>query len=248
MKFSKRFLSALVVATALLAATARAADRPQGFVNDQAGVLDPGTRDRLENSLVDFKSRTSIELAVVTVKSLDGNDVADVAHQIFQSWGIGKKGQDNGVLFLVAPNERRMRIEVGYGLEGQLTDAGAGRIRDDSVIPFFKQGDMTGGILNGASAIAEKLSGSPLNIDGVSRPAPATQQTVQPLTKMQLLFMMIILFFLLMMVIRHPWLLFFLMSNRGGGGWSGGGFGGGGGGFGGFGGGSSGGGGASGGW
>ncbi len=238
----------ILAMAALLMGAAAAVDRPQSFVNDQAAVLDPASRDRLENALVDFESRTSIELAVVTVKSLDGNDIADVAHQIFQSWGIGKKGQDNGVLFLIAPNERRMRIEIGYGLEGQLTDAGAGRIRDEAVIPFFKQGDMTGGILNGASAIAEKLSGSPLNMNGFSPPAPPTQQTVQPLTKMQLLVVLIVLFFLFITVIRHPWLLFFLMSNRGGGGWSGGGFGGGGGGFGGFGGGSSGGGGASGGW
>lgn len=224
---------------------AAALPSPSGLVTDEAGVLDSTTHRQLESALVDFEKRTSIELAVVTLNSLDGDDVANVAHNLFQTWGIGKKGQDNGVLFLIAPNERRMRIEIGYGLEGQLTDAGAGRILDEAVVPFFKAGNMSAGIVSGASAIAEKLSGSPLNLQGGVPQVPENQPNAP--TRLQKIIALAFFFFLFMILLRHPWLLLFLFSNRGGGGgWSGGGFGGGG--FGGFGGGSSGGGGASRGW
>ena len=227
---------------------------PSGFVNDLAGVMDPQTKSQLENYLSSFNRQTGVEVAIATLPSLDGRTVEDVAVQLFKEWGVGKKGKDNGILFLVAPAERKMRIEVGYGLEGAINDATAGRILDGEVLPRFRAGEMAGGIAAGAVAIVstiverEKLTfdssaaaaGLPLE------PAVNGNEDGPPATAIKIL----VLFAMIFVFIRHPWLFLFFLTSSGRGGGSGGGFGGGvgGGGFGGFGGGMSGGGGASRGW
>ena len=119
---------------------------PAGYVNDFARVLDPSSRRELETLLRDTEQRTSAEVVLVTVTSLNGMSVEEYANRLFQQWGIGNKREDNGVLVLVAPSERQMRIEVGYGLEPVLPDGLAGQIIRDEFLPKFREGDFATGI------------------------------------------------------------------------------------------------------
>jgi uncharacterized protein len=247
----KRFLAAALLLAAVSAVPATAAplpSRPSGYVTDAAGVINRETKAQMETLLTELEQKTSAQVAVVTIDQIKEGDINSEAVALFKKWGIGKKGKDNGVLFLIAPHERKMRIEVGYGLEGIIPDGKAGRIRDELVLPAFREGDLSRGIFNGTLGIAGVIAEN----SGVtlSRPAPSESTEATPqLSSSQKAFALLFFIFILFVVIRHPWLIFFLMNQGGGRGWSGGGFGGGGGGgFGGFGGGSSGGGGASGGW
>ncbi len=163
----KRSLSAvfLVLVLVLLPAwpvSAITFPKAQGFVSDFAGLIAPADRAALEDRLSTLEKETSAEVAVVTVSDLGGTTIEDYASQLFEAWGIGKKDQDNGVLFIVSLAEHKARIEVGYGLEPIITDARAGRILDEKVIPEFKNGDYSTGILQGAAAIEEYIrAGTP---------------------------------------------------------------------------------------
>lgn len=145
-----------VVALLLLGAQRAWAAFPTatGYVTDAAQILDGPTRDALTTLVGDVEQQTTAEIAVVTVPSLDGMTVEEYANKLFQAWGIGKKGHDNGVLVLVAPNERKMRIEVGYGLEPILPDGLAGEIIRTSFTPAFAKRDYSGGITQGVQRIA----------------------------------------------------------------------------------------------
>jgi len=151
-------MRALVCAVLLAAAAACVLDaafpRPQGYVNDFAGVIDATTAAELERLVRETETKTSAEIAVVTVKSLDGTSIEEYAAKLFAEWGIGKKKRDNGVLVLVAPTERRMRIEVGYGLEPILPDALAGRIIRQECLPAFRKDEYARGILQGVRRVA----------------------------------------------------------------------------------------------
>lgn len=136
-------------------AEAQALPKADGYVNDLAGILDPATRSALEQRLKDVEAKTSSEIAVATVKSLDGISIEEYATRLFKAWGVGQENTDNGVLVLVAPNEREMRIEVGYGLEGVLPDGLAGEIRDQQFLPRFRDNDYAGGIRDGVARIAD---------------------------------------------------------------------------------------------
>jgi len=129
----------------------------QGFVNDYAGLLSPAVKAKLEAQLTQLEKDTTAEVAVITIKSLEGDSIEDYASRLFEKWGIGKKGVDNGVLFLVALDDHMMRIEVGYGLEPIITDGRAGRIRDNDVIPRFKNNDYEGGITAGVNSIEDYI-------------------------------------------------------------------------------------------
>jgi len=129
--------------------------KPSGHVNDFAALLDAPARLALEQRLTDVEATTSSEIAVATVKSLDGMSVEEYANRLFKQWGVGQQKTDNGVLVLVAPNEREMRIEVGYGLEGVLPDGLAGEIRDQQFLPRFRDDDYAGGITAGVNRIAD---------------------------------------------------------------------------------------------
>lgn len=160
----KRFLGAIFLALVLALATAWPAlaitfPQPQGYVSDFANLLPPSSQAALEADLAQLEKDTAAEVAVVTVISLDGDTIEGYAAGLFEAWGIGKKDQDNGVLFIVALSERKARIEVGYGLEPVITDGRAGRILDDRVIPQFKNGDYSTGILQGAAAIEDYIRG-----------------------------------------------------------------------------------------
>jgi uncharacterized protein len=223
--------------------------QPSGFVNDFANVIQAGTKTKLEGLLQAVERKSGVEIAVVTVPSLDERPIEDYAVDLYKTWGIGKKGKDEGALILVAPNQKQVRIEVGYGLEGAINDAQAGRIIRDAMIPFFKQGDMTKGIVAGTQAVVgialgEKgLSYKDLGSTGAAVASAAPKKKGGPLSVIGKIFLFLIMAYLF---IRHPWLfLFFLASAGRGGGARSGGFSGG---FGGFGGGLSGGGGASGRW
>lgn len=112
---------------------------PTGFVNDYAGLFSSEQKTALENKIVAFEKDTGNEIAVATIKTLNGDIIENFANELFQEWGIGKKGKDNGVLILVALDDRKMRIEVGYGLEGSLTDAQSYKIIDKIMKPAFRE-------------------------------------------------------------------------------------------------------------
>ncbi|MBS0319843.1 MAG: TPM domain-containing protein [Proteobacteria bacterium] len=130
-----------------------------GRVVDDAEILKPATRDAIAATLKAHEDKTGDQVAVLTVRSLDGNSIEDYANTVFNAWKLGQKGKDNGVLVVVAPAEHRMRIEVGYGLEGTLPDAIAARIIRDRMTPAFKANDFDRGIADGASAIVAVLEG-----------------------------------------------------------------------------------------
>jgi uncharacterized protein len=129
--------------------------KPAGRVTDLANVIDASTEGELTARLQRLEDQTSHEVAVVTVTSLGGTTVEDYAERLFKAWGVGQEKQDNGVLVVVAPNEREMRIEVGYGLEGILPDGLAGEIIRDSFIPRFRNDDYNGGIRDGVLRVAD---------------------------------------------------------------------------------------------
>lgn len=151
----------LALASLTLAGPAQPADVPYltGRVVDNAEVLKPETRKRLSETLRRHEQATTQQVAVLTVPTLDGESVEEYAVRVFEAWKLGQKGQDNGVLVIVAPQDRRMRIEVGYGLEGTLPDATAARIVRNVMTPRFKEGDFDGGIAQGVEAIIARLEG-----------------------------------------------------------------------------------------
>lgn len=235
----------LTLLLVLAPAVATALDFPQlsGRVVDQANMLSTSTERSLSQKLAAHEQATGNQLVVVTLKNLQGETIEDYGYQLGRHWGIGVKGKDNGALLIVAQQERDIRIEVGYGLEGQLTDAISAQIIFQIISPAFKQGQFDVGISQGVDAMLTVLGGGKL------APAKDTRSNQKP----PALGGLILLFVLLMMLGggggRRGLLGGFLLGSvlgghhrggLGGGGFGGGGFGGGGGGFGG--------GGASGGW
>jgi len=130
-----------------------------GRVVDDAGVLDAATRESLRQKLAAHEAGTTNQIVVATVKSLHGNAVEDYANRLFRHWQLGQRGKDNGVLLLHAPAERKIRIEVGYGLEGTLTDAITKTIIQNAITPRFKANDFSGGMTRGVDDIIKVLSG-----------------------------------------------------------------------------------------
>jgi uncharacterized protein len=252
----------LVAALSFFAPAARAAPTfppLTGRVVDDAHVLSAQTVADLTNKLADLQAKTGRQVVVVTLPDLQGDDIEDYGYQLGRAWGIGQKGQNNGVLFIVVPAEHKVRIEVGYGLEPVLTDAMSSLILQEQVLPKFRAGDVEGGVVAGTNAIIQQLSLDPASATAnVQKAAQAAQPHGIPFGAIFGLFILFIVFAGLFR--RHWggggmgwWLPMMIMSSGsrgggwGGGGWSGGDGGGGGGGFSG-GGGSFGGGGASGSW
>lgn len=130
-----------------------------GRVVDEAGVLSASTRSGLTGMLAQHERSTGEQVVVVTLKSLQGLTIEDFGYQLGRHWGIGQTGKNNGVLLIVAPNERKVRIEVGYGLEGTLTDAMSRLIIERDIVPAFKRGDLNYGVLAGTSTIIRVLGG-----------------------------------------------------------------------------------------
>jgi uncharacterized protein len=259
----RTFISALLLCIgALFAQVATAAPQfPKltGRVVDDANVLPPDVEQRLTQKLEALDTQSQRQVVVATVPDLQGLEISDYGYQLGRAWGIGDKQRNDGVLLLVAPTERKVRIEVGYGLEGVLPDGMGFLIINNDIVPRFKAGDMPGGIEAGTDAIIKQLTLPPEQAQQIA--AHAVQQSKQSRRQGSplggIIFMLLILFFFVLPILRA-------MSGRGGrrrggfgspiifmpGGFGGGGGGGwGGGGGGGFsGGGSFGGGGASGSW
>lgn len=244
----------------LMSVTVRGATefpRPRGLVNDFAGVLSAGDEQNLVRLTRALLAKTGVPVVVVTMPDIGGEDYNDYANRLYEKWGIGKKGEDRGVLILVAVKERKMRIEIGYGLEGLIPDGLAGEIRDRNMVPYFRENRFGEGLLKGTMAIAQIIArdaGVSLSAAG---PRPVARTAKRRSGLPGLLFGLIFLALLFSMGRRRggllAWLLLMSMGRGGGGiyggrGGFGGSFGGFGGGFGGFGGGMSGGGGAGGGF
>jgi uncharacterized protein len=130
-----------------------------GRVVDQAGVMSADSRSAVEAKLKDLEDKSGIQLVVATVKSLQGSDIETYANQLFRTWKLGQAQKNNGVLLLVAPAEHKVRIEVGYGLEGTLTDALSSVIISGAIVPRFKANDYSGGIERGVDGIISVLNG-----------------------------------------------------------------------------------------
>lgn len=128
-------------------------------VNDYAHMLSSGTVQELEQQLADFEKKEGTQVVVLTIPSLEGENLKEYSIRVAEAWRIGQKGTDNGAILLVAKNERKIRIEVGRGLEGVLTDLVSGRIIRNDIAPRFKAGDMDGGVKAGASAIMAVVKG-----------------------------------------------------------------------------------------
>jgi uncharacterized protein len=146
-------------------------------VVDDAHILSPATKAKLESQLADLERRSTIQLVVATVPDLGGDEIEPYANALFRTWRLGQAGKNNGVLFLVAPNQHRMRIEVGYGLEGTLTDATSSLILANAAAPRFKTGDYDGGVSRAVEDIITALTtdSSEWRTASDFKPAAATQ-------------------------------------------------------------------------
>jgi len=248
---NKRLAVLIFFLTFLGASFAAIPSNPTGYVSDFAHVLNPQYTSQLNTYLAQYEKATTNQIAVVLVSSLEGLPIEDYSMQLAEKWKVGKKGKDNGVLFLIAVNDHKMRIEVGYGLEGKLTDVASSEIIRNVVAPDFRQGQYAQGIYAGLRAITEKIDGKPFDSTVITHQDDVPQND----SVFRIVIGMIILFIIWTFIFRRLglWSIPLLLSSgRGGGsgggffgggdggGWSGGGFSGGGGSFGG--------GGASGGW
>ena len=247
-------LLAIAVAVLLAVAVSAAPKLPDydGPVNDRVGVLGRGDIERLTSKVLAYREQSGNEIGVLIVATMGGQSIEDFAHDVFKAWGIGGKGKDNGVLFAVSIEERKARIEVGYGLEGELTDLECGRLVSGKspMARHFRRGDYAAGVDAVIDGIIQAIGGEY---------APAGEEDDTSDNGLAALPVLLLILIVLIFVIRRarshsrrfggPFFGGFGGGFGGGslGGWSSGGGGGGGGGFS-FGGGSSGGGGASGGW
>jgi uncharacterized protein len=218
-----------------------------GRVVDDAHVLSAATVSDLTAKLADLETKTGRQLVVVTLPSLQGYEIEDYGYQLGRAWGIGQKGKDNGAIFIVAPTEHKVRIEVGYGLEPILTDTLSSVILQEQVLPKFRSGDVEGGVVAGTNAIIGQLSADPTAAASNVQQATKAAQPHGVHLSIGGIVTLIILFLVFSVLFRSHtgggmgWLLpmMILSSGSRGGGWgggeggSGGGFSGGGGSFGG---------------
>ena len=260
----------LVLAALLVPAWAQAQTFPAltGPVVDAANVIPDDQEARIAQKLVALKAQSQHQLQVVTVASLEGYDIADYANRLFRAWQLGDKERNDGVMLLIAPNERKLRIEVGYGMEGTVTDGISFLVINKTIVPRFKAGDLPGGIEAGTDALIQQLSLPTAEAQKVAAEASASRNSASGVDPGAIIWLAIFFLFFVLPMIRRArggrhyhssglgqvilWSVLEGMargSRNSGGGWSsgGGGWGGSGGGWGG-GGGSSGGGGASGSW
>lgn len=234
------FLAVLTIAALFASGLYAAMEVPKltGRVNDYANLLSSNQKSQIEGWLSQFEQQTTTQVVLLTTKSLDGSDIESYSMAVVEKWKIGQAGKDNGVLLLVAPTEKKVRIEVGYGLEGALTDAESSRIIRGAILPAFKSGNFFAGIVGGLDGVMKATQGE--------YTAPVQKRGYEHKGKQSVAgtIFMVVIFLILISTRTGRTILFYslLFGGMGGGRSSGGGggFGGGGGGFGG--------GGASGGW
>ena len=229
----RRLAGLLLVLLCLTLGVAQAAkiDFPllTGRVVDGAGLLDARAVQLLTAELQDQEQKTGQQVVVATLKSLQGQAIEDYGYQLGRAWGIGQKDKDTGVILLVAPSEHKVRIEVGYGMEGTLTDAKASDIINEVILPRFKAGQMQQGVLDGASAILSVLNAgdaaaSANTAQVQSTPDPLTYAHAAPSPHISGLGLLLLLVIVIMLMRGGVWWLPFLgaQSWGGGGGSSGG--------------------------
>ena len=254
-KFSVIYSLSLFVLWFVSACLVVCADEPQyprapdGYIYDGAHLINPADSAKITQLLTELQNKTTAQVAIATVGSTEPESVEMYATKLFSQWGVGQKGKDNGVLFLIARDDRNLRMEVGYGLEGALPDAICKKVISNIILPEFKNANFSGGILKGATAIVSLVAKEyNVAITGEENETFDRVRASSGNDDLIWLILIIVIFFILMNSSRGG-------RNYGGGYWYGGGsggygggFGGGSGGFGGFGGGMSGGGGASGRW
>ncbi len=171
MKFQKlRNIIFLTVTLILSASGAMALDVPalKGRVNDYGNIISSSTERQLDAVLAELERTDSTQIAVLTVKSLEGDSIEDFAIRVAEKWKIGQTNKDNGAILLISKNDRKLRIEVGYGLEGSLTDLTSGRIIQNVIVPYFRTGNFDAGISNGVIAMIQAVKGE---FKGDARPA-----------------------------------------------------------------------------
>jgi len=232
----------------LTSAEAQKFPEPRGAINDYAGVITPQYARPMDLLAREVLQKTGTSVVVVTLKSIEGNDPADYANKLYEAWGIGKKGEDKGVLILLALEERQVRIETGYGVEGILPDGLVGEILDTYVVPYLKKGNYAKGLSNALVAVSSVIAkDAGISLTGSSTTPYQTKRKIKKTPRINL-FSLILFFIILTLLLGTrrgrtilPFILLMLLAGGRGGGSSFGGFGGG---FGGFGGGLSGGGGA----
>ena len=215
----------LLLLTASPSVTSAAIDFPvlKGRVVDLAGLLNPSQEQNIAGRLAAHESATSDQIVVLTVPDLQGVTIEDYGYQLGRSWGIGQKGKDNGILLIVAQQERKVRIEVGYGLEGKLTDAIASNIVHGVILPAFRKGQFATGIDAGTGAIVTALDGKYQMRQQMAR---RQRRKASPVS---MLFTIIMVVLMLSTRTGRRMGLFFMISGMGGGRYGGGGYGGGGG-------------------
>jgi uncharacterized protein len=254
----KRFFIAFVLFAALCASLARAStpqppDIPRDYVVDLANVIRSDLKYELDTYLRTLEQRTTAQVLVLTVQTLDNQDIEGFALNTKEKWQLGQKGKDNGVLIVVAVKDHKYRIEVGYGLESVLPDSLVGSIGREYFVPSFRKGDYSTGIYAGTVAVIRTIAeheGVSLTL-GSRQEQPGGAHARKPLSLFNKIMLAVFGVLALVLFITNPRLFFLLLLSftmGGRGGWSGGGGGFGGGSFGGGGGGRGGGGGASGGW
>jgi uncharacterized protein len=171
----KRLVARLLLLAGIFSLPLMALDVPilKGRVNDYANMLAPGTAAAVEAKLADFEKSDSTQIVILTIPSLQGQVLEEFSMKVAEQWKIGQKKIDNGVILLIVKEDRQMRIEVGYGLEGRLTDLRAGRIIDTIIKPSFKAGDYDRGVADGVDAIIQSVRGEYTAVD--SRPVSKTE-------------------------------------------------------------------------
>ena len=152
-------LTLLFVLLTVATGVAREVPKATGYVTDNGNLISQTVQLKLEQFLHDFEASDSTQITVLTISSLEGENLEEYSLRVLEQWGVGQKDKDNGALLIVAKDDRKIRIEVGYGLEGRLTDLLAGRIIDNEISPRFKQGDFDGGIVSGVIGMAEAVRG-----------------------------------------------------------------------------------------
>jgi len=163
----------------------------RGRVNDYAGVMSQDQVRALESQLAQFEQETGHQIAVLTIPTLDGEDIEGFSIRVAENWKIGKKGFDNGVILLVAVKDRKLRLEVGYGLEGVLPDAIATRITSDYIVPRFRAQDYAGGIISGIDAVEKVIKQEPLP-ESARKPNQAPQSNFNSLAMFAIAFVIFV--------------------------------------------------------
>jgi uncharacterized protein len=190
--------------------------RPDRWVTDTASFLSPAVRAELDQKLEIYEQQTGHQVIVWIGKTLSGAPLDDWAVRTFAAWQVGRKGKDDGLVIFILAADRKIDIEVGYGLEGQVPDITANRVIQDVMAPRLRAGDRDGAVRAGVDAILTAIEGQPVS---TGAPAPQPEPSARPVSPAQgILFAIAIVFFLVLLVLNPRLALFFLWSMGGGGG------------------------------